>query len=275
MEGQVDSCCLMNTIADSTRSSRSASISEANAVRRSVSPVMLGILMLTGMALLLGVMGKTISWLPGAFVVIAAIASAAAQSQQLPIQNVLLATGVMLVMATLFETGWFVLLDHTDNSLLAHWPIPLIWVTALFNSRGVAKLVSRRRPGSARYGVEMMVFTIVLGVTLFLAATPIAVDAGGLKIQSGIAEFVIQITGSFFSGFIILLVATPALIDKRPVRLPPLYQPLFLWISIMLLSVANAGIRQLWLAAAAELAAILLVVFLVIGEARRCATFNV
>ena len=264
----------MNAMANSVTSPRDASISNVMPGQRAVFAVTLGILMLMGIAMSLSsVMGKPINSLAAIFVVLAAITSTIAQSRQLPVQNVLLATGVIMVVATIVETFWCVLSDQAGNSLLARWPVPLLWVSALLNSRGVAKLVLRRRQYSARYGFEIMALTIALSEALFLAARPIAADAGSMSFEfASAAKFAVQITGWSFAASGILLFATPVLINKKPVRFPPDYQPLLLWISLMLFAIVGATLRHLWLPAAMEIVATLLVVFLAIHETRQPST---
>jgi hypothetical protein len=67
----------------------------------------------------------------------------------------------------------------------------------------------------------------------------------------------------------VLALATPALIQKKPVELPPDYRPAALWILLNILCVTDAIARHSPYAAALGAGAVLAVVLCVVRGARR------
>jgi len=100
---------------------------------------------------------------------------------------------------------------------LPHWTTPLLWLVALVNSRGIARLLLRGVP-KTNYGLWL------IGVSSLLAAS--------LNFATGTTgrTFVLQ----FALAAIALIVSTPWLIDKRNVPSAQSYQPLGILVLLLL-----------------------------------------
>lgn len=137
-------------------------------------------------------------------------------------------------------------------------------VVSLISARGVAKLVLLRRRRSPRYGYWLLALNAVLGV-LPLAGLDLLVTQGdwwwcwedGVWQWQGIA--LPNSAGWLLMNILSLLLATPALIDKRPIRRPPGLRPLVVWFALNAACLA-ACVSRASDAAVAVLAAPVLVV---------------
>jgi hypothetical protein len=169
----------------------------------------------------------------------------------LPLQNILLATGILAacVVGVVGLNAWvgfpfgrlqWVRAVERCPACGPHLWLVLVSVVALFSARGVAKLLLLPRKGGAHYGYWL------LALSALLATLPlVGFDLLATQVKSwwhwenvawhwqGIA--LPNLAGWFLANVIALLLATPALIDKRPVQPPPGLRPLAIWFAL------NAG----------------------------------
>jgi hypothetical protein len=171
-------------------------------------------------------------------------------ARQLPLQNVLLASCILAGISSLA-----MILNH--HALIPFGPVafsqrvpmilpglplfsPLIPLVAIFSSRGVGRLLLRRWRQGANYGYWLFGVTVALTLLFDLGLEFFAAHTLGWWTWSPtripFSWFGTPITN--FVGWALvttlsLAFATPALINKKPVRFPPDYDPLVLWVAAM------------------------------------------
>jgi len=209
------------------------------------------------LAALLGgwrVPGKS-GWLDILLVFMAAMSAMTALSRHLPAQNVMLAAIVMALIggaahalsaATGLPFGPITFSDEAGPGLHKILPlaIPLLWVVAVLNSRGVARLMLRPWRRARHYGFWLLGVTAVLTVAFDFALEPFAGRVrqywqwGATKLPfSWYDAPVTNVTGWLLATLLILAFASPALINKRPQPAPskPDWHPLVAWVLAMAL----------------------------------------
>ena len=208
-------------------------------------------------------------WAEAVLVFLTATATIIALAGHLPMQQVLLGAGIIagigglahgLAAATAIPFGPIQFLD-AGPLLFGYlaWPLPVIWVIAVLNSRGVARLILRPWRKTRRYGFWLLGLTAALSVLFDLALEPFASQARKfwlwLPTKLPVTWFDAPITNLVGWILVVLLIlgfATPCLINKqqRPRLSTPDYHPLIVW----LLSLALFGIgtfsHGIWLAGA-------------------------
>ena len=225
-------------------------------------------------------------WPEALLVFTATLATLAALSRQLPAQNTLLAAVIVagigsvshsLGAATGIPFGPFTYTTDTGPRLLnlVAWPIPLLWIVAVLNSRGVARLILRPWRKLRAYGFWLIGLTVVLTVLFDAALEPFAVVVKHYWLwQPTRIPFtwsgapVTNFLGWLITTLLIMAFAAPALIDKRarPTQRPPDYHPLVVWLLAMILFATGAGLQQLWLPVAfGALASLVVTVFAIRG----------
>jgi uncharacterized membrane protein len=188
----------------------------------------------------------------------------ASLSFQLPAQNVVFAAVLIGLLAgvaqavgatTAIPFGPIVYNKENIGQFLFYplpWAAPLIWVIAILNSRGVARLILRSRRRSPNYGLWVMGLTVLLVVLLDLSFEPYATQVKEYwswkptKIHSDwYGTPWVNFLGWAVSSLLILLFVTPALINKSPAPLPPLYPCLLVWELLSLLFLTGATVHQM------------------------------
>jgi len=200
-----------------------------------------------------------------ATIALAAAASILALARQLPLQNVWLAAAIAGIVGGAAHglssdsalclpfgpihfnsaAGWQIF--H-----LVPWTLPLVWIIAIFNARGVARLVLRPWRKVKNYGFWLIGVTSFLAVVFDTALEPFAVYAKhfwfwqrtklSLTWQgAGLLNF----AAWAFVAWLIMMLATPSLIPKQP-KSPsaPDWHPLALWLGALTLfaiGTAHAG----------------------------------
>jgi uncharacterized membrane protein len=202
-------------------------------------------------------------WPEGLLSILAVTAVGAALNRQLPLQNVVLVSclvaflgGVVscLGAVTSIPFGPFFYTDQIGQEILPHLPavVPLLWVTVLLTCRGVVRLILRPWQGHRNYGFYILGLAAVLVVLFDLALDPFAVKTLELwrwaPTQLPLTWYSAPIPnflGWGVSGLLILAFATPSLINKKPVRFPPNYYPLWIWLLLMALFLTAAAVHHL------------------------------
>jgi uncharacterized membrane protein len=208
-------------------------------------------------------------WAEALLIFLAALTTLVSLARQLPAQNVLLSASIIALIgsvahgvgaATAIPFGPFNYSDAAGPRVLEKlaWPIPLLWVVVILNSRGVARLILRpwRKLGS--YGFWLIGITTALTVLFDAGLEPFAAvvkkywfwHPTRLPVTWGTAP-ITNFVGWLVTALLILAFATPALIDKRArsSNRPPNYHPLGAWLLAMVLFGTGAATHQLWLGA--------------------------
>jgi uncharacterized membrane protein len=222
-------------------------------------------------------------WPDGLLLILALATTVASLSGQIPAQNAVLAAVLIgfigaavgvLGATTGIPFGPFVYNKENIGAFLINplpWAVPMFWVVALLNARGVARLILRKYRSQRNYGFAIMGTTIVLVVLLELSFEPYAVlvknywswKATKLPFtwySTPWANFL----GWAVTSLLILLFVTPALINKSPAKKPPTYYPLAVWELLSLLLLAGTTLHGLWTAAVFVLCQMVVVLVLAV-----------
>ncbi len=225
-------------------------------------------------------------WPEGLLVVLAAATTMASLARRLPAQNVLLASLIIALIAGAAQSlgaltgipfGPYVYTDNIGQMLFPTlpWAVALVWIVAILNSRGVARLMLRPWRKTRTYGFWVIGLATVLVVVLDLGLEPFATRVKNywfwnptkLPLAWYGAPFV-NFLGWAVVALLILAFATPSLIDKKKVKHPPDYQPLIIWLLLNLLFATGAVAHQLWPAAALTVTASMVVSIFAVRGAR-------
>lgn len=219
-----------------------------------------------------------------AALILAVASTLTSLTRQLPAQNVLLAAVIIGVISggihllgsiTGIPFGPVVYSNQAGpllfNSL--SWIIPFLWIVALLNSRGVARLVMRPWRKLRIYGYWMIGLTTVLTLLLDLGLEPFATRHQHYWLWQP-TKLTIDWYGAPLSNFLGWLVtallalafATPSLMKKQPGKSGPDYHPLIVWTALNALFIAAAISQHFWPAAVVSAVATLAVIpFAILG----------
>jgi uncharacterized membrane protein len=207
----------------------------------------------------------SVRWPDGLLMVLTAATVLASLSRQLPGQNVMLAAIIIAFIGGAAQTlgaltaipfGPFVYTDYIGQQLFnpLPWAVPLIWITTILASRGVARLTLRPWRKTSNYGFRLIGLTTLLVVLLDLGLEPYAVrvkhfwlwNPTKLRFDWYGAPW-INFFGWAVTTLLILAFTTPSLINKKPgPQPPPNYLPLAVWLLINLLFATGAAVHHLW-----------------------------
>ena len=207
-------------------------------------------------------------------------------SRRLPLQNVVMSTALIVaisgtVLGLSSLTGIPFGPRHFSAALggqcfgLVPWAAPFIWIAAMVSSRGVARLIMRPWRKTNFYGFWVIGLTMALVLILEIGLEPYATQARHYWFWRT-RESVLHWYGTPWVNFLgwavtvlgILVLTTPWLINKQPVKQPTDYHPLIVWLLLGVYFAAGNALRGFWPAAAAGLAPGLLAVFLAIRGGR-------
>ncbi len=227
--------------------------------------------------------------LDAALLTLAALVSITALNRQMPLQNVLLAVGLTAVVGSVahglsalqgvgMPFGPVFFHEACGPQILdsVPWPIPLLWIVALFSSRGTARVILRPWRKLKSYGYWLIGLTAVLAMVFDVALEPYAVSAHHLWSWQ-LTKIPVTWYGvsplNFISwalvALLILAFATPTLIKKKPGSRTPLdLNPLILWLGAIVLFAAGCAQAALWPAVVVDGVVALLILALAIPGAR-------
>ena len=207
-------------------------------------------------------------WPEGALLGLATATTLIWLTRQLPGQNVLLASLVLLIPYCAVESlnsllgipfGPCVFGERIGRQLFnaVPWAVPVIWLVVLVNSRGVARLILSPWRQGRDYGWWLLGLSVSLTVLFDFGLQPFAVKVEHywswkptkLPTDWYGAPWV-NFLGRGVTALVLLAFATPALINKKPVAPAPSYYPLVVWLSLNALVVTAAVTHHLWVAAA-------------------------
>jgi uncharacterized membrane protein len=229
-------------------------------------------------------------WPEMILLLLAAASTLSALTRRLPSQNVLLAAaGIALIgggaHALAAKSGipfGPLIFGGMDDLLLFKtlpWPVPVLWIIVILNSRGVARLILRPWRKIKIYGFWLIGVTGALAMLLDFALEPFASRVkhywlwmpGNPALKFVPAWFGTPLVNFFSWGLVtalILAFVTPALIRKQPgQKKGPDFHPLGLWLAAILIFGTSCAAHGLWLAVAADAAiGIVTAVFAVRGS---------
>ena len=235
----------------------------------------------------LQVPGKA-GWPEAVLVLVAAATTLISLSRQLPAQNVVLAAAVIMFIAAAVESigaatsvpfGPFTCTSLAGPQFLNRlaWPIPLIWVIAILNSRGVARLVLRPWHKLRAYGFWLIGLTALLTVLFDFNLEPFATRVKHYWLWHPTklpftwqGAPLVNFFAWLVTALLILAFVAPALINKqqRPARRSTRLLPLVVWLLVNVLFATGAFAHQLWAAAGVSIASIILAAIFAIRGAR-------
>lgn len=206
-------------------------------------------------------------WPDGLLIVLAAAATLASLTLQLPGQNVLLASVLIALMGGAVQTlgaltqipfGPYSYTEQIGQQLFhpLPWAVPVLWVIVILTSRGVARLMLRPWRKTRAYGFWLLGITVSIVVLFDLALEPFATRVKQYWVWSP-TKLPLDWYGAplvnFFAwavaALLILAFVTPTLIKKKPTKSPPNYYPLLMWLLLNALFLVGAIAHQLWPAA--------------------------
>ena len=185
------------------------------------------------------------NWTEALLALFAAANTLATSARELPWQNVL-AASVLVTLVSSASEGLAVLAGAPSARFVAYgstWATPLIWLVAIWNARGLARLALFRWRKSRVYGLwliglaALLVVLFGIGLRFFSAAhltsSPASISWSHL-LYWGI------------TAALALAVATPWFIDKRPVERLPAHQPMIIWMLLNFLFASATSLTGSW-----------------------------
>jgi uncharacterized membrane protein len=204
-------------------------------------------------------------WPDGLLVVLTTATVLASLRRQLPGQNVMLASVIIAFISGAVQTvgaltaipfGPYVYTEHIGQQLFypLPWAVPLVWVSVILASRGVARLMLRPWRNTQAYGFRLIGITTLLVVLLDAGLEPFATSVkhywfwNPTKLRfDWYSTPYVNFLGWAVTALLILAFATPALINKKPMpKPPPDYSPLAVWLLLNILFATGAAVHQLW-----------------------------
>jgi uncharacterized membrane protein len=200
----------------------------------------------------------------GLALALAAAASVAILARTLPLQSVLFAAFITALIGgaahglsarTGLPFGPVSFGEQSGPQLFncVPWTVPLIWIVAVFNSRGVARLVLRPWRKVKNYGFLLMGIATVLALAFDFALEAFArVKHLWLWQPTKISltwfgASPVSFLGWIFVTALILAVVMPYLIRKQPGNpSAPDFAPLGLWLGAVALFATDAALTACW-----------------------------
>jgi len=210
-------------------------------------------------------------WVETALILLAAGSSITALLRQLPAQNVLSATFIIALAGGIISTvgekfgvpfGSFIVGVESGPRIFGtvSWATPLIWMVAILNSRGVARLMLRPWRKTKTYGFRLIGFTAALTAAFDFAFEPFATRVKHYwfweptKLSWQGAPLVNFLAWAIVTALILAFV-TPLLINKQlSKRRAPDFHPLGIWMGAIFLFGIGSAVHGLWMAATVDAA---------------------
>jgi uncharacterized membrane protein len=225
-------------------------------------------------------------WPDGVLLVLTAGTVLSSLARQLPAQNVMLASVIIVFIAGTVQTfgavtaipfGPYVYLPAIGQRLFEPlpWAVPIIWLVAILCARGVGRLMLRPWRNTRSYGFWLMGITAALVVLFDFGLEPFATQVKHFwfwsPTRAGLYWYTtpwVNFLGWGATALVILAFVTPSLINKKPVKHPPDYHPLIIWLLLNTLFATGTITNQLWLASALVIAqCVIVTIFALRGAA--------
>ena len=218
----------------------------------------------------------TLDWPLQALMLAAAFNTLTAQARQLRWQYVLSAAffamaiggGAHLLSASYsIPFGPFMFGKNAGPATSLPWTVPVLWVVALFNARGVARLILRPWRKMKTYGFWLIGITAALSMVFDVGMDPFLSRLNHYWMWSPTklpltweGAPLINFLGWLFVSLLILAFATPLLIKKQPGQKSVSdYHPLGLWCGAMILFGTAAALHGSWVVTGVDAAAVVAV----------------
>jgi uncharacterized membrane protein len=207
-------------------------------------------------------------WPNGVLLVLTAATVLTSLSRQLPAQNVMLASVIIAFVAGVVQSfgtvtaipfGPYVYLPAIGQPLFEPlpWAVPIIWLVTILCARGVGRLILRPWRKTRSYGFWLMGITATLVVLFDFGLEPYATEVKQFwfwsPTRAGLYWYRtpwVNFLGWAATALLILAFVTPSLINKKPVKHPPDYYPLIIWLLVNGLFATGAIAHQIWAATA-------------------------
>jgi uncharacterized membrane protein len=242
-------------------------------------------LLFVGIRLFVPAMLPEARWPEGLLLVLATASIICSTARQLPVQNVMLAGLIIACIGGLSQTIGvltsmpFGPYGYTNRIPLLFpplpWAIPVLWLLMVLISRGVGRLILRPWRKTRNYGFWLIGITTGLVLIFDLGLEPYATYVQRYWYWEPSHAFLfwyktpwVNFIGWAATTLVILGFATPSFINKKPVKHPPDYWPLALWIMLNSFFAAAFIANHLWLGAAVIPAFTLIVTIFAIKGAR-------
>jgi len=225
-------------------------------------------------------------WVEALLLLLATAGTMTALTRQLPFQNVLLAVVVIAVaggglqaagVTTGVPFGPFLFGAGAGAQMFKTlpWSIPLIWIVAVLDSRGVARLILRPWRKTRSYGFWLMGLAAGLTMLFDLALDPFATRVQHCWLWLP-TKFSVTWQGAPLVNFpswgvatlLMLAFVTPALINKNPVRQRADFFPLAVWLGALVLFAVGSAKHGMWPAVGVDVALAVLAAILAIRGGR-------
>jgi uncharacterized membrane protein len=223
--------------------------------------------------------------LEGLFWLLTAATSLLGLARRLPEQNLFMAAVLIATLSfTLALVGEKTRVPFGPRSYTAAlgdkifgvpWPMPLLWMVIIINSRGVARLIMRPWRKTTYYGLWVIGLACLLAVSFDAGLEPFATRVRHywfwethLNIPSWYSAPWVNFLGWFVATLGILAFTTPWLINKQPVKQPTDYHPLALWLLLNIYFATGNALQQFWVAVAFSLSVNVLVTAYAVRGAR-------
>jgi len=210
-------------------------------------------------------------WPEAGLLLLGTLSTIVSLARQLPAQNVVLASLIIAWGGCLAHVlgarsgipfGPFMFGTEAGWKLFGAvpWMMPFIWVAAVLNSRGVARLILRPWRKIRAYGFWLIGLTALLTTLFDCALEPFAMQArhywiwapGGYSLTPQGAPIANSV-GWLLVTLLMLAFVTPLLINKQlSKRSTPDFHPLAVWLGGILLFSIGAAMKNLWAAAAVD-----------------------
>ncbi|HXF11150.1 MAG TPA: carotenoid biosynthesis protein, partial [Desulfuromonadaceae bacterium] len=154
------------------------------------------------------------------------------------------------------------------------WAVPLLWIVALFNARGVSRLILRPWRKTRTYGFRLIGLTALLLAAFDFALEPFATRVKQFwfwpttKVPiSWQGTPVVDFASKIAVAVLILVFVTPLLINKQlSKRRPPDFHPVMIWAGALAMFAVGAGMQGLWVPVGVDAAiAVITLVFAIRG----------
>lgn len=202
-----------------------------------------------------------------ALIVLAAAATLVGLWRRLPLQNVALAAGGIVLIGSAFSAlgvrtglpfGPFAY-GSAGGPLMFKtlpWSIPLLWVVIVLNSRGMARLILRPWRKNKSYGYRVIGLTAILVLLFDVALEPFAFRVKQLWLWLPTtlhftwqgAPIINFVSWGFITALILFFVSPPLIVKKPRSKTGPELHPLCLWLGAVTLCAAGCAAQGLWAA---------------------------
>jgi uncharacterized membrane protein len=206
-------------------------------------------------------------WPVGLLLALTAATTFTALTRRLPGQNVALAAVIIALISSAAHTldgftaipfGPCIYTERIGAEIFHPLPlaIPFLWIIAIFNARGVGRLMLRPWRKTRNYGFWLMGITTLLVVLFDVGLEPFASLAKRYWLwgptRAGLYWCTtpwINFVGWAVVSIVILAFITPSLINKKPAKQPASYHSLIVWLMLNLLFLTTVAVAHLWTAA--------------------------